>query len=49
MSPFPPTSGMFFKLFHFIFVIEIKEDNTIIRDGLAIIALIFQTAVLLSA
>ena len=42
------TSGIFLKLFHFIFVIEIKEDHTIVWDGLAILALLIQTTVLLS-
>ena len=36
-------------LLHFIFMIQIKEDNTIIRDGLAIAALLCHSPILLPA
>ena len=39
---------IFLKFFHFIFMIKIKEDNTIVWNGLAIIVILWHSTVLLS-
>lgn len=38
-----------FELFFVFFMIKVKEDNAIVRDGLAIVTFFVESAVLLAA
>ena len=38
-----------FELFFVLFMIKVKEDNAIVRDGLAIVTFFVESAVLLAA
>ena len=33
--------GIFLKFFHFVFIVKIQKDNTIVRDDPAVVALLF--------